>query len=443
MRWKSAGAVRSARTNREIHDPAVMSDMKVPELLAPAGDFEKLKTAIHYGADAVYLGDSRFSLRGKAGNFTDNELMKAVLYARGKGVEVYVTVNIFPHNRDLAGLEEHIELLREVRPDAVILSDPGLFMMFKKKASEIEIHISTQANITNVESALFWEGIGAGRLVLSRELSVDEIREIRRKTSVGLEVFVHGSMCISYSGRCYISSFLASRSANMGQCTNSCRWNYALMEEKRDGEFFPVFENDRGTFIMSSKDLCMIEHLPVLAEAGIDSFKIEGRMKGINYIAGVVKTYREALDSLKDDGAYIVNPGWLRELSMFSSRGYTTGMFFGKQPDEGYNFDGKSYRMSHDFVGIVVDLDGNTASVGLRNRLDSGDHVEYLSPGLEEKTFEIGLMKDKDGTEINSARNGDMVFIRVPDGVRRNDLIRREKGAGLTQRNVIRVRGES
>lgn len=417
--------------------------MKVPELLAPAGDFEKLKTAIHYGADAVYLGDSRFSLRGKAGNFTNEELSKAVLYAREKGVKVYVTVNIFPHNRDLAGLEQHIELLRKVRPDAVILSDPGLFMMFKKRAPEIEIHISTQANITNVESALFWEGIGAGRLVLSRELSVDEIKEIRLKTSVGLEVFVHGSMCISYSGRCYISSFLASRSANMGQCTNSCRWNYALMEEKRDGEYFPVFENDRGTFIMSSKDLCMIEHLPVLAEAGIDSLKIEGRMKGINYIAGVVKIYREAIDSMGDGGVYRVNPGWLRELSMFSSRGYTTGMFFGKQPDEGYNFDGESYRMSHELVGIILDLDGNTASVGLRNRLDSGDPVEYLSPGLEEKVFKVGSMKDKDGADINSARNGDVVFISVPDGVRRNDLIRREKGTGLTQRNEMRLHGES
>ncbi len=420
-----------------------MSDMKVPELLAPAGDFEKLRTAIHYGADAVYLGDSRFSLRGKAGNFTDKELGKAVLYARQRGVKAYVTVNIFPHNHDLAEIERHIELLKQVRPDAVILSDPGLFMMFKRKAPEIEIHVSTQANITNVESALFWEGMGAGRLVLSRELSVDEIREIRRKTSVGLEVFVHGSMCISYSGRCYISSFLASRSANLGQCTNSCRWSYALMEEKRDGEFFPVFENDRGTFIMSSKDLCMIEHLPVLAEAGIDSLKIEGRMKGINYIAGVVKTYREALDSMRDGSEYRVNPGWLRELSMFSSRGYTTGMFFGKQPDEGYNFDGEGYRMSHELVGIILELNGNTAGVGLRNRLDSGDPVEYLSPGLEEKVFEISSMKDKDGTDISSARNGDVVFITVPDGVRMNDLVRREKGAGVAQRKAMRLRGES
>jgi len=416
--------------------------MKLPELLAPAGDFEKLKAAIHYGADAVYLGDPRFSLRGKAGNLSGGELRKAVLYARERGVKAYVTVNIFPHNRDLAGLEEHIEFLKDVRPDAVILSDPGLFMMFRKRAPEIGIHISTQANITNVESALFWESSGASRLVLSRELSVDEIREIRRRTSVGLEVFVHGSICISYSGRCYISSFLASRSANMGQCTNSCRWNYALMEEKRDGEFLPVFEDGRGTSLMSSKDLCMIEHLPALAEAGIDSFKIEGRAKGVNYVAGVVKTYREAIDSMGNGGAYRVNPRWLRELSMFSSRGYTTGMFFGRQPDEDYGFDGEGYRMSHELVGIVLDIDGDTARVSLRNRLDPGDPVEYLSPGLEEKVFEAGPMRAEDGTEIESARNGDVVLIRVPDGVRRNDLVRREKRTGAARHSTMRVKGE-
>ncbi|HXX58599.1 MAG TPA: peptidase U32 family protein, partial [Thermodesulfovibrionales bacterium] len=268
--------------------------MKKPELLAPAGDFEKLKTAIHYGADAVYLGDSRFSLRGMARNFGPDELKRAVAYARERGVKVYVTVNIFPHNRDLPGIEEHVETLKNIRPDAVILSDPGIFKMFKRIAPEIDLHVSTQANITNRESAGFWEGLGARRLVLSRELSVGEIREIREETSLELEVFVHGSICISYSGRCYISSFLASRSANAGACTNSCRWNYTLMEEKRGGEYFPVFTDDRGTYVMSSRDLCMIEHLDILAGAGIDSFKIEGRMKGINYVAGVVKTYREA-----------------------------------------------------------------------------------------------------------------------------------------------------
>jgi putative protease len=399
--------------------------MKKPELLAPAGDFERLRTAIHYGADAVYLGASRFSLRSKAGNFGPEGLEKAVQYARGHGVRVYVTVNIFPHNRDLKEIEEHIQVLKEIGPDAVILSDPGVFMMLKRIVPDIDIHISTQANITNSESARFWQELGAKRLILSRELSIDEIKAIREKTALELEVFVHGSLCISYSGRCYISSFLASRSANEGECTNSCRWNYALMEEKRQGEYLPVFEDDRGTYVMSSKDLCMIEHLHLLAEAGLDSFKLEGRMKGINYVAGVVKSYREAIDSLGAN--YTVDPRWLRELAMFSSRGYTTGMFFGNQPDADYNFDGESYRMSHELVGVVLEVNGAMAKVGLRNRLDRGDTVEFLAPGLEERLFEVGWMRDEDGLEITSARNEDTVFLGAPEGVRPNDLVRRDK----------------
>lgn len=400
--------------------------MKKPELLAPAGDFEKLRTAIHYGADGVYLGDSRFSLRGKAGNFEPEELKEAISYAHARNKKAYVTVNIFPHNSDLKEMEEYIGFLKDAMPDAVILSDPGFFMMFKKSAPEIAIHVSTQANITNSEAARFWENLGAKRLVLSRELTIDEIKEIRSKVKIELEVFVHGSICISYSGRCYISSFLTSRSANRGECTNSCRWNYTLMEEKRQGEHFPVFEDDRGTYIMSSKDLCMIEHLHLLNDAGIDSFKIEGRMKGINYVAGVVKTYREAIDSL-GNGKYAVNPRRLKELSMFSSRGYTTGMFFGKQPDSDYNFDGESYRMSHELVGIVLEIKNSIAKVGLRNRLDKGNTVEYLSPGIEEKLFALESLKDIDGMDITTARNENIVFMPVPEGVRPNDLIRREK----------------
>ena len=398
--------------------------MKKPELLAPAGDFEKLRTAIHYGADAVYLGDSRFSLRGKAGNFEPEELKEAINYAHTRNKKAYVTANIFPHNADLKEMEEYIEFLKDAMPDAVIVSDPGFFMMFKKSAPEIAIHVSTQANITNSEAARFWESLGAKRLVLSRELTIDEIKGIRYKTAIELEVFVHGSICISYSGRCYISSFLTSRSANRGECTNSCRWNYTLMEEKRQGEHFPVFEDDRGTYIMSSKDLCMIEHLHLLKDAGIDSFKIEGRMKGINYVAGVVKTYREAVDSL-GNGDCAINPRWLRELSMFSSRGYTTGMFFGKQPDTDYNFDGESYRMSHELVGIILEIKDGIAKVALRNRLDMGDAIEYLSPELEDKLFELELMKDADGMDITTARNENTIFMPVPAGVREGDLIRR------------------
>lgn len=401
--------------------------MKKPELLAPAGDFEKLKTAIHYGADAVYLGDSRFSLRGKAGNFDSAELRAAVAYARQHGVRSYVTVNIFPHNRDLPAAEGHIELLEETAPDAVIVSDPGLFTLFKKRAPSLQLHVSTQANITNYASALFWEDLGAKRLVLSRELSVDEISGIRRKTSVEIEVFVHGSICISYSGRCYISSFLASRGANTGECTNSCRWNYALVEEKRKGEYFPVFEDSRGTYLMSSKDLCMLPHLSLLASAGVDSFKIEGRMKGVNYVAGVVKVYREAIDSIREGGPPIIAERWAQELAMFSSRGYTTGMFLGKQPDSDYNFNGESYRMSHELVGIVMEVNGGRAKIALRNRLDLGDNIEYLAPGLEGLAFPAASMVDETGSAITSARNEDIIDISIPPGVRVNDIVRRRK----------------
>src|ERR1700690_4349504 len=357
--------------------------MKRPELLAPAGDFEKLRTAVHYGADAVCLGDSRFSLRGKAGNFSGKELGDAIRYAHEHGVRAYVTINIFPHNRDIPEISEHIKLLKNFRPDAVVLSDPGIFSLVREIVPEIDIHISTQANITNLQAVKFWETMGAKRLGLSRELVLDEIREISDNSSIELEAFVHGSICISYSGRCYISSFLTSRSANSGECTNSCRWNYRLMEEKRPGEYFPVYEDDRGTYIMSSKDLCMIEHLPTLASAGIDSFKIEGRMKGINYVAGVIKTYREAVDAIGAGFEYNAKERWMKELLMFSNRGYTTGMFFGKQPDTDYNFDGESYRRSHELVGVVLEINNGAAQVSLRNRIDKGDKVGFLTPGLE------------------------------------------------------------
>ena len=401
--------------------------MKKPELLAPAGDFEKLRTALHYGADAVYLGDSRFSLRGKAGNFQGDELRVAVRHVHDQGKKVYVTANIFPHNRDMRDIEEHMEFLNDVKPDAVIVSDPGVFTICRKKAPDTDIHISTQANITNAEAARFWQDMGARRLILARELSIDEIHQIREQVSVELETFVHGSICLSYSGRCYLSSFLASRSANTGECTNSCRWNYTLMEEKRKGEHLPVFEDERGTYILSSRDLCMVEHLDLLANAGVDSFKIEGRMKGINYVAGVVKVYREAIDAIDENRTYPVNPRWLRELAMFSSRGYTTGMFFGKQPDQDYNFDGESYRMSHELVGIILEKHADVATVALRNRLDNSDQIEFLSPGIEELLFSVGAMRDHERNLIHSARNEDIVFMNVPAEARVNDLIRRQK----------------
>jgi putative protease len=399
--------------------------VKTPELLAPAGNYEKLKTALHYGADAVYMGLSGFSLRAKADNFTLEEMVKAARLVRSHNKKFYITVNIFPHNSDISPIREHLLFLKDLNPDALIIADAGVFETAREVVPEIPVHVSTQANITNYRSAGFWEKLGAKRLVLSRELAIEEIRKIRDEVSVELECFVHGAVCISYSGRCYISSFLANRSGNRGECTNSCRWNYTLMEETRKGQYFPVYENDRGTYVLSSKDLCMIGYLDRLADAGIDSFKIEGRMKGINYLAGVVKTYREAVDSLRDR-PYRVKEEWLKELSMFSSRGYTTGMFLGKQPDSGYNHDEEEInRMSHELVGVVQTVRNGKAAVALRSSLKIGDVVEFLSTGLEHKRFDIKELYDMDDDPTDSGRNDELILLPIPPGVRENDLIRR------------------
>ncbi|GBD99781.1 putative protease YhbU precursor [bacterium BMS3Abin07] len=400
--------------------------MEKPELLAPAGNMEKLKTAIHYGADAVYLGISDFSLRARADNFGRDELNNAIMYARANGIKCYVTVNIFPHNRDIEKIKGHIHLLNNIKPDAVIVSDPGVFMLFREQAPGIPIHVSTQANITNYVSARFWERMGAVRLILARELNIDEIGEIRQKVDIELECFVHGALCISYSGRCYMSAFLANRSANSGECTNSCRWKYSLMEEKRPGEYFPVYETGRGTYVMSSRDLCMIRHLDKLRDAGVDSFKIEGRMKGINYIAGVVKSYREAIDELKEGDGYVVRKRWLDELKMFSSRGYTTGMYLGKQGDDDYNHDDDYvYRMSHALAGIILNKEGGKAKILMRNRLFLGEEIEFLTPGLEGMIFRIETIEDEEHMSVESARNDEVVWMTVPEQAREGDIIRK------------------
>jgi putative protease len=399
--------------------------MKLPELLAPAGNFEKLKTALHYGADAVYMGLSGFSLRAKADNFTDSTLLDAAQFVRLQNKKLYITANIFPHNRDVPAIQEHLRQLKSIQPDALIISDPGIFELAAETVPDIPVHISTQANITNFRSAKFWERLGAKRLVLSRELSIDEIREIRDNVSIELECFVHGSMCISYAGRCYMSSFINNRSGNRGECTNTCRWDFTLMENSRPGTYYPVYENDRGTYVMSSRDLCMIEHLDKLADAGVTSFKIEGRMKGINYVAGVVKTYREAVDSLRDR-PFIVKEQWMQEISMSSNRGFTTGMFFGKQPDEGYNHDDdKSYTMTHELVGVVQSLNNGNAVIALRNNLSVDDNIEFLTPGLENQLFSVTEMQDMKGNPAETGRNEESVSIPAIKGIRENDLIRR------------------
>jgi putative protease len=399
--------------------------MKKPELLCPAGDFEKMRTAIHYGADAVYLGDPRFSLRNKAKNFGAEEIAAAVQYAHERGVKVYVTVNIFARNSDLDDINSHIDILNQIGPDAVIVSDPGTFMLFREKAPGIDIHISTQANVTNSESARFWEKMGAKRIILSRELSIDEIREIGESVDIELETFVHGAVCLSYAGKCYLSSFMASRSANAGECTNTCRWKYSLVEEKRPGQFFPVFEDERGAYVMNSKDLCLIEHLPLLQRAGVDSFKIEGRMKGIHYVAGVTRVYRDAVDVIGKDDVYLSRlPVWQRELLLFGSRGYTAGLLFGQ--DNGVcNFEGDGQSSEIEVAGTVIDIKGDLARILLRTKLSIGDAVEYMTSNLKENAFILRSLRYEDGIDAVSSMPGKTVLIKSPAGVSKGDLIRK------------------
>jgi putative protease len=401
--------------------------MKLPELLAPAGNLEKLNVALHYGADSVYFGLSEFSLRAKSGNFSAEQLQKAIELTHVSGKKAYVTINIFPHNRDIGLITEHIRFLAASAPDGVIVSDMGVFELFSKLAPQIPLHISTQANITNYGSAKFWEKLGAARLVLSRELSIEEISEIREHVSIELECFVHGSICISYSGRCYISSFLANRPANRGLCTNSCRWQYALMEEKRPGEYFPVYEDHRGSYMLSSKDLCMLPYLDKLCSAGIDCFKIEGRIKGINYLAAVTGVYREAIDALPNTH-YNIKSYWLQTLAMSSNRGFTTGMFLGQQPQSDYNHNETDiYKATHALVGIIKTLNTDgTGMVSLRNNLKAGDIIVCQTTNQQNQEFEVTSIRDTEGNEIPSAHNEQFVTIPLPPHASVNDLIRRK-----------------
>ncbi len=403
------------------------------ELLAPAGNFEKLKTVLHYGADAVYAGLSEFSLRAQTGEFGENDLRKWVSTVHGEGKKIYITANIYPHNRDLPALREHAKLLSEMSPDGIVVSDPGAFEIFSTLAPQLPLHISTQANTTNLESVRFWRRLGAKRIVLARELSLSEIREIHDAVGdIDLEAFVHGAICIAYSGRCFLSSFMANRSGNRGECANSCRWSYSLVEEKRPGEYFPVFEDNRGTYIMSSKDLCLIAYIDQLMDAGVTSFKLEGRMKGINYAAGVVKIYREAIDRISAGES--VDPyleKWTQELSWFSSRGFTTGMLLGRQPDEDYNHDTPTYIRSLWELGGVVescDADGRI-TVALRNTIQQGDRVRFLTPGMEEESFIVEEFFSITGEPVFlPGRNGQRVVLQARTGVRPGDLMRVGKG---------------
>ena len=360
--------------------------MKKMELLAPAGDLEKLKIAIDYGADAVYFGGEAFGLRAGAGNFTKEEIREGAKYAHERGKKIYMTVNIFAHNEDIRLLPDFLRGIADLEIDAFLVSDPGVIAVFREILPDAVLHLSTQANTTNYMTAKFWYDMGISRIVAAREMSFEELREFRREIPEDMEIeaFVHGAMCISYSGRCLMSNFMTVRDANRGACAHPCRWNYSLMEEKRPGEYFPVEEDQRGTYVFNSKDLCRIGHIPEMVEAGIASAKIEGRMKTIFYAATVVRVYREAIDRYyADPASYRFRPEWLEELSKVSNRHFTTGFFLGRPDESAQNYESSAYIRKYDFIGIVRSYDGETGSalIEQRNHFRVGDEIEIFGPG--------------------------------------------------------------
>jgi len=389
------------------------------ELLAPAGNLEKLKMAVIYGADAVYFGGERYGLRAGAGNLSLEEIKEGMDFAHSSGARGYLTVNIIPHNRHIMGLDDYIKKAAGAGVDGMIVSDPGVFQLVKRTVPEMEIHISTQANTVNHLSAKFWHSLGAKRIILARELSLREISEIRSSTQKGidLEAFVHGAMCISYSGRCLLSSYMAGRDSNLGDCAHPCRWKYYLMEEKRPGEYYPVYEDQSGTFIMNSKDLCMIEYIPQLVESGLHSLKIEGRMKSSYYVATVVKAYREAIDTwYKDEKEYELNRNkWMEEVCKASHREFTTGFYFGQTTAGDQIYEKSSYIREYDFVGLVLEYDEKTgiATIEQRNRMFAGDTVEIAGPGRDYFVQQIERMKDEEGNHIDVAPHPQQV-LRMP-----------------------------
>lgn len=404
-----------------------------PELLAPAGNLEKLKIAIEYGADAVYIGGEEFSLRVAADNFTNDEIKQGVDFAKAREKKVYLTANIIPHNKDI---DEYGRFLRDVKDlglDAVIISDLGMFDVTKELAPELEIHISTQANNVNYRSAQKWYEMGAKRVILAREMSLDEISEIRRRTDkdLELEAFVHGAMCISYSGRCLLSNYMAGRDGNGGACAHPCRWKYYLMEEKRPGEYMPVFENERGTFIYNSKDLCMINHIDKLVESGLTSFKIEGRVKSEFYVATVVAAYRRAIDSyFENPDTWEPNPEWLSELKKVSHRDYTTGFYFGRPGGTEQHYASSSYIREYDMVGVAEGYDEKTnmAKIVQKNRFFKGDEVEFLCPDGSFFTQKIGYMTDADGNEIEVAnRPQSIAYVKTDKKVLKDSFMRKRR----------------
>jgi putative protease len=407
--------------------------MNKVELLAPAGSLEKLKYAVFYGADAVYLGGEIFGLRASSKNFTYEEMKKGIAYAHKRGVKVYLTLNIIPHNSDMNKLEDYIKDIKDFGFDAVIVSDPGILMMVKEFWPSIEIHLSTQANNTNYVSAKFWHEQGVSRVILARELSLNEIKEIRDKIpeTLEIEMFVHGAMCISYSGRCLLSNYMAGRDANRGACAQPCRWEYSLMEKTREGEYFPVYEDERGTHIFNSRDLNLVHKIPELIESGVSSLKIEGRMKSMYYVANIVRTYREAIDRYyADQEEYVFDEELMNNLRKSSHRKYTEGFYEGQPGTEGQVYESSAYIREYDFVGIVLDYDDETriATVEQRNRLFKGDTVEIIGPNYNGFTQVIDYLCNEENEPIDVAPHPQQIMkIKMDQPVEEMFILRKKR----------------
>ncbi len=406
--------------------------MKKPELLIPASSLEVLKTAVMFGADAVYIGGDAFGLRAKAKNFSKEEMREGIAFAHEHGVKVHVTVNILAHNYDLDGVEKYLHELKELKPDALIIADPGIFMKARRICPEIDIHVSTQANNTNYETYNFWHQLGAKRVVAARELSLNEIKEITSKIPDDLEMecFIHGAMCISYSGRCLLSNYFTGRDANKGACTHPCRWKYAVVEEKRPGEYLPVYENERGTYIFNSKDLCMIEHIPELVDAGVDSCKIEGRMKTALYVATVARTYRKAIDDyFESEEKYRQNMSWYQaQISKCTYRQFTTGFYFGKPSDETQIYDNNTYVNEYVYLGIVGEIDNRGyAKIEQRNKFCVGDTIEIMKPDGTDVKVTVRAMYNEEGESVESCPHSKQtIYVDLSEPAEVYDILRIE-----------------
>ena len=406
--------------------------MRKPELLIPAGSLEVLKTAVLYGADAVYIGGEMFGLRAKAKNFSKEDMKKGLEFAHEHGVKVYVTANIVAHNEDLEEVRQYMKELKEIKPDALIISDPAIFTIAKEEVPEIDIHISTQANNTNYGTYLFWHRLGATRVVSARELSLKEIKEIRKHIPDELEIdsFIHGAMCISYSGRCLLSNYFTGRDANRGACTHPCRWKYAVMEESRPGEYLPVEENERGTYIFNSKDLCMIEYIPEIIDAGIDSLKIEGRMKTALYVATVARTYRKAIDDFfVSEECYRSNMEYYKEeISKCTYRQFTTGFYFQKPDENTQIYDSNTYVKEYTYIGMVEDYKDGKLKLTQRNKFSVGEVIEVMNPDGSNEFLTVHSIEDEEGKPMESAPHPkQVIWVDVKKELPKGYILRRKE----------------